>query len=181
MAEEQQNQAAADAGEMAEPKNPWLKQFVIIATLVFIGQGAVAYFLVADRIMPKYLEPDGTEVAQEIKKIERVAIPVTAPVLYEVDDMIVNPQSGQVLRYLSIKIVLDLDAPETLLVLGDPIVETEVVDLIRKLLNNTHYNEINEADERDTLRQRLMTEINASGLLKTGSVTAIYFTQFVLQ
>jgi flagellar basal body-associated protein FliL len=158
-----------------------LKQFVILAVVMFIGQGVVAYFLVADRIMPKYLEPDETEVTQEIKKSERIAIPVTAPVLYEVDDMVVNPQSGQVLRYLSIKVVLELNSPETLVLLGDPVVEAEVVDLIRKILNNINYNEINEADERDPLRQRLMTEINASGLLKTGSVTAVYFTQFILQ
>jgi flagellar basal body-associated protein FliL len=45
----------------------------------------------------------------------------------------------------------------------------------------TSFYEMDEARERVPLRQRLAAEINASGLLKEGSVSNVYFERFVAQ
>jgi hypothetical protein len=61
MAEEEDPEAdqvsEADAvAEMEAPKGSWLKQFVILAILVLIGQGVIAYVLVTQQVLPKFMD-----------------------------------------------------------------------------------------------------------------------------
>jgi flagellar basal body-associated protein FliL len=185
MAEEEEEATEGEvAVEPEGPKGAWLKQFVILAVLVLVGQSVVAYFLVTEQIVPGYLEVEAEESGEviEVKVMKREPVIVEAPVLYSVEEMIVNPQDYYTLRYLNVKMSLGLDAQETLdLIEIDPVVPAKLLEVIRATLNMTSFYEMDEARERVPLRQRLAAEINASGLLKEGSVSNVYFERFVAQ
>ena len=179
MAEEDENTPEEPEG----PKGAWLKQFVILAVLVLVGQSIVAYFLVTEQIVPGYFGQDeGSEEASEAKAMKREAVVVEAPILYSVEEMIVNPQDYHTLRYLNVKMTLELDSQETLdLIKGDPVIPAKMLEVIRMAMNMTSFFEMDGASERGPLRQKVVSEINASGLLKEGTVNQVYFERFVAQ
>lgn len=186
MAEEEQEQEEEQedgAVEADEPKGAWLKQFVILAVLVLIGQSIVAYFLVAEQIIPWYFgEEESAEAATEAEVVQREAVLVEAPILYDVTEMIVNPQDFHTLRYLNVKMALEFDLQETLdAVEADPVTPAKLVEVIRTTLNMTSFYDLDDARERGPLRKKIAEELNASGLLGEGSVTNVYFERFVAQ
>lgn len=182
MAEEETEQEG-QASEAEEPKGAWLKQFIILAVLVLIGQSAVAYFLVSKQIIPWYFgEEESAEQVKTVKKMEREPVQVEPPILFDVPEMTVNPLDYHTIRYLNVKMALALDSQETLAYLDDDVVAAaKLTELIRSTLNMTNYRELDEAKERGPLRQKLVNEINGSGLLKEGLVENVYFERFITQ
>ena len=62
-----------------------------------------------------------------------------------------------------------------------PVIPARLVEVVRTTLNMTSFYQMDEARERGPLRKRLAEEINASGVLKEGSVKTVYFQRFVAQ
>ena len=183
MAEEEAEEAESDVVDDG-PKGAWLKQFIILAVLVLIGQSVVAYILVTQQIMPWYFgEEETIEEAQAAAEVvKREAVPVEAPILYDVPEMIVNPQDYHTLRYLNVKMALEMEAQETIDFLKtDPVAPAKLLEVIRQTLNTTSYYELDEARERGPLREKIATDINASGVLNEGIVNKVYFERFVAQ
>lgn len=184
MAEEENEQDGEQPDALDEPKGAWLKQFVVLAVVVLIGQSIIAYVLVSYQIIPWYFgeEEEAMEKVSEVQETKREPVPVEPPILYAVDEMTVNPQDYHTIRYLNIKMSLELDAPETLALLeGDPVTETKLFEVIRNALNTTNYRELDDAEERGPLRLKLVAAINASELLNEGSVSNVYFERFIAQ
>lgn len=182
--EEEQSEDAEDAGaDEDEPKGAWLKQFVILAILVLIGQSVVAYFLVTEQIIPWYFgEEESAEAAIEAQEVKREPVLVEAPILYDVPEMIVNPQDFHTLRYLNVKMSVEFDLQETLdAVKADPVTPAKLLEVIRTTLNMTSFYDLDEARERGPLRLKIAEDLNASGLLGDGSVSNVYFERFVAQ
>ena len=180
---EEESEAEAVA-EMEAPKGSWLKQFVILAILVLIGQGIVAYVLVTQQVLPKFMDEVEGETEQAAEEAMREAVVVDPPAIYEIDftnERVLSPQDYHSIRFLSVKLKLELDSVETLALLGDDVIDAKVQALARKILTTTWYTEMDEVEERESLRQKLMTEVNASELLGAGSITRVYFRQFILQ
>ncbi|MBT4137051.1 MAG: flagellar basal body-associated FliL family protein [Candidatus Latescibacteria bacterium] len=187
MAEEEESEQEEEPGEADMeadgPKGAWLKQFVILAVLVLIGQSVVAYFLVTEQIMPWYFgEEETTEAVKEAEALKREPVIVEAPVLYDVPEMIVNPQDFHTIRYLNVKMSLEFDLQETLdMVEADPVTPAKLVEVIRTTLNMTSFYDMDEARERGPLRKKIADEVNESGLLGEGSVRKVNFERFVAQ
>jgi len=185
MAEEEENDPEGGQPDgLDEPKGAWLKQFIVLAVVVLIGQSIIAYVLVSYQIIPWYFgeEETTTETVKEVEKVKREPVPVDPPILFPVDEMTVNPQDYHTIRYLNIKLSLELDSPETLAFLeADPVVQTKLFEVIRNALNTTNYRELDDAEERGPLRQKLVAAINASELLAEGMVSNVYFERFIAQ
>ena len=187
MAEEETDEAEAEAeGDeeaMAEPpKGSWLKQFVILAILVLIGQSAVSYVLVTRQVRPKVQSmEEGDETSTKVRPEERVLVDIEEPVLYHFEEMIVNPADDQAIRYLNTVISIELENQETLDLLADKVIAAKVVDLIRQTLIVTRYTDLDDYSERDPLKAKLKNVLNESELLRAGEVTGVYFKRFVLQ
>lgn len=188
MAEEEEAEQDSEAqGEASMdtngPKGAWLKQFVILAVLVLIGQSVVAYFLVTEQIMPWYFgEEESVEAVKEAEEMKREPVLVEAPILYDVPEMIVNPQDFHTIRYLNVKMALEFDAQETLdAVEADPVTPAKLVEVIRTTLNMTSFYDLDDAKERGPLREKIAEDVNASGLLGEGTVSKVYFERFVAQ
>lgn len=183
MAEEAENEQD-EVAEPEEPKAAWLKQFIILAVLVLVGQSIVAYVLVTHQIIPWYFGEDeeSEQVQKEAEIVKREPVIVEAPILYSIDEMTVNPQDYHTIRYLNIKMTLELDSQETFDFLKlETVVAAKLRETIREALNMTSFRELDDASERGPLRQKLAEKINASGLLNDGAVTNVYFERFIAQ
>jgi len=183
MAEEVETEQA-EVDPVGEPKGAWLKQFIILAVLVLVGQSIVAYVLVTQQIIPWYFGEDEEtqQVHNEAKIVKREPVPVEAPILFSIDEMTVNPQDYHTIRYLNIKMTLELDSQETFDYLKlETVAAAKIRETIREALNMTNFRELDDASERGPLRQKLAAKINASGLLNEGTVTNVYFERFIAQ
>ena len=101
-------------------------------------------------------------------------IPPELGVLYPLESFLVNISSDRGPRFLQMQMELELDnaALEDEIALKRPALR----DAIILLLTSRSYAELRETDGIKKLRRDLIKAIN--GLLKTGNVREIYFTQF---
>lgn len=97
--------------------------------------------------------------------------------IYKMDTMIVNlaDQGGK--RYLRITMEFELSAPEVLDEIGQRL--PQLRDAILMVLPSKQYSDIGTTEGKLALRDELIAKIN--GILKTGIVKTLYFTEFVVQ
>ena len=182
--EELDAEAEADSEAMAEPpKGSRIKQFVILAILVLIGQGAVSYVLVTRLVRPKLMSmEEGDETMKRARVEERILVDIEEPLLHHFEEMILNPADEQAIRYLNTMVTIELENEETVdLLTSDEVIAIQTEDLIRQTLIRTQYMDLDEYSERDALKEKLKTVLNGSELLPTGQVVAVYFKRFILQ
>ncbi|WP_054031322.1 flagellar basal body-associated FliL family protein [Desulfatitalea tepidiphila] len=111
--------------------------------------------------------------AEETPKEEEVTI---GPI-YKMETLIVNlaDQGGK--RYLRITMELELSAPEVMEEINNRM--PQLRDAILMVLPSKQYSDIGSTEGKIALRDELIAKIN--GILKKGTVTTIYFTEFVVQ
>ena len=160
-----------------------LKQFLVLAILVLVGQMAVTYVLVTRLVLPKQaMEAAEGDTAQKGVLAEPEEIAIETPVLYEFEEMVMNPMDDQAIRYLNTKIAVELDNQSVLDELKDnKVVAAQIAELVRRTLNTTYYHQMDEPKERRRLREVLKKRLNESLILKTGEVSAVYFERFIVQ
>lgn len=183
-------EGAEGEGEGEGKKKSKLKLIIIlvVALLVLGGGGFAAYkFFLAPKDPAVVEEGKGgpTTAAEgeagqaakgkegEGKKGEAAAKSIT----YPLDPFIVNLADPVGNRYLKVRLALDLSSAA---------LQTEVenrVPLLRDsillLLSSKTFAEINSMEGKLKLRGEILHRINQA--LKTGKVTTIYFTEFVVQ
>ncbi len=95
----------------------------------------------------------------------------------KMDTLIVNlaDQGGK--RYLRITMELELSTPEVLEEIN--LRMPQLRDTILMVLPSKQYSDISGTEGKITLRDELIAKMNA--ILKKGTVTTIYFTEFVVQ
>ena len=182
MAEEEEE--AGEEEEISEaPSGSWIKQFVILAGVVLILQIVLSYVLVTRQVQPK-LEISASENGEPrvLSEAEIEVIPVDAPVIFPLVDMLLNPSDDQTIRYLNTKISLELDSQELMDRLKeDPVTVAQIEEFVRETLNKTYFSKMNEPDERIVARENLKNLLNESGLLGEGLVSSVYFERFIMQ
>ncbi len=101
-------------------------------------------------------------------------IPQELGVLYPLDAFLVNIASDRGSRFLQMKLELELDNPalEDEIALKRPALR----DAIIVLLTSRNYAELRDPKGMRKLRADIMRSVN--GLLKSGQVREVYFTQF---
>lgn len=97
--------------------------------------------------------------------------------IYKMDTLIVNlaDQGGK--RYLRISMELELSAPEVIEEIARRL--PQLRDAILMVLPSKQYSDISTTEGKVALRDELIAKMN--GILKTGTVKTIYFTEFVVQ
>lgn len=96
---------------------------------------------------------------------------------YKMDTLIVNlaDQGGK--RYLRITMEMELSAPEVLEEITKRL--PQLRDTILMILPSKQYADISTTEGKTALRDELIAKINT--ILKKGTVTTIFFTEFVVQ
>ena len=106
---------------------------------------------------------------------------IEAPLLYQMEDIQVNPRDEEALRFISAKVILQMNHQDALNEMNDKVVASRVREIIVQKLATMPYAGINSAEEREKLRESLKQWINESGVLKSGEVVAVYFEHFIVQ
>ncbi len=140
-----------------------MKLIIIIAAAVIVVAGGVAgYFFFA-----------GGHKVEAATKTDNKGIPI----IYTLDPFIVNIYDGQDLRYLRVKVEMEVASEE---------VKTEMEarkaqfrDAILVLLTTKTMLDIRDQQGKNQLRQEIFTVAN--NILSPGKLKRVYFTDFVVQ
>ncbi len=147
------------------------KLIIIIAAVVVLLIGAgIGAFLFMNSDNEETLTPE-----EEQAQLERQAKEVGPMV--NLESFIVNILDDGEVRYLKAAITLEVDTPEAAAELTQRM--PQIKDATLLLIGNKTFAELSDLQGRLQLRAELLNRIN--GLLLTGKVKRIYFTDFVVQ
>ncbi len=159
--------------ETTEEKKGGKMKLIIIAVVVVLLLAAVgvgAYLMGASGASKEVPEAGTVEAPKET-----AVVPVGPMVA--MDDFIVNILDAEGTRYLKASMTLELGSPESVAEVEER--KAQVRDAILLYLSSKTFDEIRDLQGKLQLRADLIGRIN--GLLKTGKVKTIYFTDFVVQ
>jgi flagellar FliL protein len=159
---------------------------VIVLVVVLVG-AAVALRFIAPGLIPGLGEkPSETPAAGTAAPAAPGAPPPPpaptgdAPAmgeLYSMNPFIVNLVDPTGKRYLKLTLALEMDRPELKTELESR--KPQVRDAILILLSSMSYDDIATMQGKTRLRTQIITRVNQ--FLRTGRVTNVYFSEFVVQ
>jgi flagellar basal body-associated protein FliL len=183
--EEQEEQGEDEQIQAPPPAGSRVNQFVVLVIIVLIGQVALAYMLIDKIVLPKQRVADAEEsgeVLPESVESEAEKKIVKTPLLHPLEEILLNPRDEAGIRFLRVKISLEVDNEEVLGVLQESMVKTaQIRELLARTMNNMPFHMLDGPEDRMKLRETLKGIVNESGLLETGEVRAVYFELFILQ
>lgn len=140
-----------------------LKLILIVCAAVLLSAGGVAaYFLLSGGNGKE--EKAGTESKG-------------APVIYSQDPFIVNIYDGQELRYLRVKVEMEVSDEEAKTELTGR--QAQVRDTILVLLSAKTLLDVRDQQGKNQLRQEIFSAVGR--LFPAGKLQKVYFTDFVVQ
>lgn len=159
--EDQVAEGSADKG-----KGKMKLIIIILASVLVAGGGVAGYFIMAGG-------HKGGTAAEAEAKTEATG----TPSIYSLEPFIVNIYDGQDLRYLRVRVELEVANEETK-------AETEarkaqLRDAILVLLTTKTMLDIRDQQGKNQLRQEIFTVAN--NILPQGKLKKVYFTDFVVQ
>lgn len=180
-----EEQAAADAPAEGGSKK---KLFIIIgaAVLVLVIAGVVVFMMMgkgdkkkegADAHGAPAAAEGGHGAAPAADGHGGAAGAAGASTVFPLDPFIVNIYDGQELRYLKVKVELEMANPTIKAELDGRL--AAIRDAILVVLTAKTLQEIQDAQGKNQLREEILTAI--SKIVAQGKVVKIYFTDFVVQ
>jgi flagellar protein FliL len=140
-----------------------MKLIIIIAAAVIVVAGGVAgYFFFA-----------GGHKVEAAAKTDIKGVPI----IYTLDPFIVNIYDGQDLRYLRVKVEMEVASEEVKTEMESR--KAQVRDAILVLLTTKTMLDIRDQQGKNQLRQEIFTVV--SNILSPGKLKRVYFTDFVVQ
>ncbi len=97
--------------------------------------------------------------------------------IFSLDPFIVNIYDGQDLRYLKLRVEMELSDPEAKTELAAR--QPQIRDAILSILTVKTYQDLQYLQGKNQLKQEIMTAV--SKIVTSGKVKQIYFTDFVVQ
>lgn len=151
------------------------KLFIIIgvAVLVLLIAGGVGawYFL-----KEKPVEEDDKNPAQHVPVPALDQQSQIGPMV-NIDEFVVNIISGDAAHYVKASLTVELTNEEVKIEVEQRM--PQMRDAVLLLISNKTYEELQDLQGKKQLKAELSSKINS--FLRTGKVTSIYFTNFVVQ
>lgn len=177
MGKKDQENVEEEKPENSQSEGEGKKKFPLKLIVLFIGVLVLAgggFFLWKSGNLP-FLPPSGDKAhaAKEAAKEPKVEIGPTRAM----DNFIVNLADPSGKRYLKVKLDLELNSEKLL-----PEIEKrmpQIRDSILTLLSSKSFQDIKSPEEKLQLRAEIMVMLNQH--LKTGKITNIYFSEFIVQ
>jgi flagellar FliL protein len=146
--------------------------FLLLMSIMGVG-----FFAVWSRIssLDQMMSPQSQEKSNEIDKKDKKEY--AAKPKYPLDTFIVNLADPKGKRYL--RLTMDLEMNKE--VLRDEIAQRvpQIRNTILMIIPTRTVEDVQSLEGKIALRDEIMTEVN--NILKTGSITNLYFTEFVVQ
>ncbi len=173
MADNEETEASEEA---AAPGKPWL--LILIIALVSAGGGVGGGMFLAGS---KAAEAEAAAAEAAAEAGEEAEAPAETEKfserVFELDPFVVNITSEGYPRYLKLKLELELDKTETTEEAEQRL--AQVRDTIILLLSSKRLTDISEFEGKALLKDDIRNRIN--GILQTGQVNSVLFTELVVQ
>ena len=150
---------------------------VAAAFILIMGMMGAGFFFMWNKMSTTVAQIQNQNQEEDAGEAEAAEEEAAMGPIYQMDTMIVNlaDQGGK--RYLRITMELEMSAPELAME-----IETRLPQLrnaILMILPTKQYADIGSTDGKILLRDQLIATMN--GILKTGTIITIYFSEFVVQ
>lgn len=146
-----------------------VKTILMIGIPLMLVQTALAYFLIAKFVVaPLAIAESDDSTSQEED---------TPGQLHIVEDIIVNPAGTAGTRFLNATVALEYRDT----VVGEELSEKDVQlrDILIGIFVAKTLEELDGQNDKENLRKEIQEKVNA--VLKSGKVSRVYFTNFVMQ
>jgi flagellar FliL protein len=98
-------------------------------------------------------------------------------VIYQLENLVVNPASSQGTRFLVVTLAVELDGPVSAAELERR--EAEARDLVLRVLGGKTVAELADIGARDSLKAELLETL--ASVVRVGEIRRLYLPQFVIQ
>lgn len=152
---------------------------IISVVILFMGMMGAGFFVLWTKMSATVAQVQagaGDEAAEE-EALEEETGEIEIGTMYRLDTMIVNLADKGGKRYLRITMELELSVPE--LVEEVDLRLPQLRDSILMILPTKTYDEIGTTPGKIALRDEILARLNS--FLKTGQITTLYFSEFVVQ
>lgn len=177
MAEEK----AAEAEAPAEPakKSGIAKLLPLLGGVAAgVALGAVLGFTVlGPKLAHKPIQAPVASDSAKMAKGAEVKKGDPAPAIYQLDNLVMNPAASGGAHFLLMSVALQVKDPATLETINGR--DAELRDAILRLFSSKNIDQITAATARDTFSVELLGVLDR--MFGSGTVTKIYFPQFVIQ
>ena len=180
MAEDEQNELEEDEEEEEvvveqEVQEKKIPVKIILITIIFTFLLGGGFFIWKGGLLANFIGSGETDALDE-KDQKQNADPLIGPI-FSMDTFIVNLVGGQGKSYLKVKMDLELENELTKENLAVRL--PQLRDSVITLLSNKSFDEINTLEGKFQLRAEILSQLNQ--FLKSGKITNIYFTDFIIQ
>lgn len=145
-----------------------------LAIPIIIGQIAISYFLASFVIVPTFFSPAQAGEKSEAKEDET---PEAFGVVYQLQDVIVNPAESQGARYVVVNIAFEVagDGDVGLLEKREP----QLRDLLIQLISSKPVERLDGPDDKEKLRVEIKDQV--AKLLPKNHLKNVYFVNYIIQ
>jgi flagellar FliL protein len=147
---------------------------IAAASVLLLGLMGAGFFVIWSKV--SNMAPGGEPVAQQAEAAEEAAKPTIGPI-YSLESFIVNLAEPGGKRYLRVTMDLELSTEAV----AEEITKRlpQVRNSMLMILPSKKFEEISTIEGKNTLRDEIVVTLNE--FLQTGTVTNLYFTEFVVQ
>lgn len=173
-------QVEQQSAQPEEPKKTLpLKKLIMIGIPVFLVQIVVLFFVATKFIGGGATNPEATASAEQSRPAEEGAEggEGAGSHMFIVKDLIVNPAGTNGTRFLLITVGFETSTVEGAKEMERK--EIQVRDALNSVLTSKTLDDLANVAQRDELRSELLAK--ASELVKSGGVTNVYFSKFIIQ
>ena len=142
MAEEEEEQAEGEGEAPPEESSSRVPQFIVLIFVILLGQGAAAYYLITSVYYPGLTVEEPEEEGAKKAPRERPVFEIDEPLLLKIGEMIMNPPDNEGIRFLNAMVTIEVDTPDALEVLKDPLVSAQLYDLVFGILTTTKFKDM---------------------------------------
>ncbi len=152
---------------------------LIIGLPIFIVQLAAVYFITANILLSNGASNNShsSEETTTEEPADTTATISASEVIYNLDDMIINPaqSNGKMLLLASLGISVDGEASKK--ILGEK--QVVVKDAVITVLTGKNVEQLNNIAFRDTIKSEIISSLGS--LIPEAGINNIYFSKFIIQ
>ena len=175
MAKDKEKEVIAEEEEEGKEKKGF-KLELKLAIPILLAQLVIAYFLAGFVIAPMVVSTAKAGVVKEVEEDEPEEDSEFG-VVYQVEDIIVNPAESGGSHYVVMNIAFEVDSDDDIAHLEK--MDAKLRDVLIRTVSSKTIDELDGPDDKEMLRQEIFDKVGE--MLPKRHLNNVYFVSFILQ